>query len=135
MFMLKFMLTCNKQLLVILGQNNGPSMKYFLTGSIYGNATVQCNVWCFIFQPTDVHRTVAINCGYIGTNDYKIEPGDRRFMITVSIFLLSTVCTSYYPQRSRSILIIKRSKCKQNFKTIKSLIVFRIVLLSQLNNF
>lgn len=32
-------------------------------------------------KPSDVRRTVAINCGYIGTNDYVIEPGDREFMI------------------------------------------------------
>lgn len=32
-------------------------------------------------KPGDVSRTVAINCGYIGTNDYVIEPGDREFMI------------------------------------------------------
>jgi len=26
---------------------------------------------------------VPINCGYIGTNDYRLEPGDRAFMINV----------------------------------------------------
>ena len=36
-----------------------------------------------LFQPEDLRRTVAINCGYIGTNDYVIEPGDREFMIQV----------------------------------------------------
>ena len=34
-------------------------------------------------QASDVHRTVPINCGYIGTNDYRLEPGDRAFMINV----------------------------------------------------
>ncbi|ELT94485.1 hypothetical protein CAPTEDRAFT_225908 [Capitella teleta] len=37
---------------------------------------------CFTFlHPCDADRTVAINCGYIATNDYDIEPGDREFMI------------------------------------------------------
>jgi len=36
-----------------------------------------------------VKRTVAINCGYIGTNDYEIEPGDREFMIRVRYIVAS----------------------------------------------
>ena len=36
------------------------------------------------FQPNDKDRTVPINCGYIGTNDYGIEIADREFMIRVS---------------------------------------------------
>jgi len=40
----------------------------------------------YVLQPNDVKRTVAINCGYIGTNDYEIEPGDREFMIRVRYF-------------------------------------------------
>ncbi|KAK2157558.1 hypothetical protein LSH36_189g06121 [Paralvinella palmiformis] len=32
-------------------------------------------------KPEDIERTVAINCGYIGTNDYDLEPADREFMI------------------------------------------------------
>jgi len=35
-------------------------------------------------KPYDKERTVAINCGYIGTNDYVIDPADREFMIRVS---------------------------------------------------
>ena len=36
-------------------------------------------------------RTVAINCGYIGTNDYDIEPGDREFMIRVRYFTVLSI--------------------------------------------
>ena len=43
-------------------------------------------IFFFFFQPVDVYRTVAINCGYIGTSDYTIEPGDREFMIRVCIY-------------------------------------------------
>ena len=38
-----------------------------------------------MLQKSDFGRTVAINCGYIGTNDYVIEPGDREFMINVRV--------------------------------------------------
>ncbi len=39
----------------------------------------------FVLQSSDVHRTIPINCGYIGTNDYDIETGDREFMLRVSL--------------------------------------------------
>ena len=37
-----------------------------------------------LFQPDDAQRTIAVNCGYMGTNDYDVEPGDREFLIRVS---------------------------------------------------
>jgi hypothetical protein len=45
----------------------------------------------YILQPADVARTVAINCGYIGTSDYVIEPGDREFMIRVCYLVLVVI--------------------------------------------
>jgi len=39
-------------------------------------------------------RTVAINCGYIGTSDYEIEPGDREFMIRVSYSVSNVTMSS-----------------------------------------
>ena len=35
-------------------------------------------------QSDDAKRTIAVNCGYMGTNDYDVEPGDREFLIRVS---------------------------------------------------
>ena len=39
----------------------------------------------FFLQPEDAERTIAVNCGYIGTNDYVIEAGDREFLLRVSV--------------------------------------------------
>ena len=37
-----------------------------------------------LFQPEDENRTIPINCGYIESHDYDLEPADREFMIMVS---------------------------------------------------
>lgn len=34
-----------------------------------------------LVKPRDICRTVPVNAGYVGTNDYQLEPGDREFMI------------------------------------------------------
>lgn len=52
-------------------------------------------------KPEDLRRTVAINCGYIGTNDYVIEPGDREFMIQQG-YLHTVDYLKDYVQRART---------------------------------
>ena len=44
---------------------------------------IHVTFFTILIQPSDAQRTVPINCGYIGTNDYTIETGDREFMLRV----------------------------------------------------
>lgn len=53
------------------------------TYQITSLSNIRANYLVNVSQPSDVRRTVAINCGYIGTSDYTIEPDDREFMIRV----------------------------------------------------
>ena len=38
-----------------------------------------------ILQERDIERTVGINTGHVGTSDFRLEQGDRDFVVDVSI--------------------------------------------------